>query len=285
MILGTPPVRTRRDGPVEVRALTWRRDWKNMVWALKSFYHFAGVDYPLHLHDGGLSPQQVPKLLAHFPDAIFVGREEADRRVAEMLRERGLTRCLEYRLKNPSTRKLFDFFMFSDAEYIVSIDSDIVFFDRPDLLLVPPEGVDKNRYNRDSAPWYSMTPEELERAFGIRPPDRINSGLSVIRNATVDFEAIERWLNHPVMFENAWVTEQTLHALFSTVHGVEFLPDSYLVGDKPGLPEGLVCKHYPGYFRRWLYREGMRYLVRDNFLKTLNASAPARSAPTHSAPV
>jgi len=190
MILGTPPVRTRRDGPVEVRALTWRRDWKNMVWALKSFYHFAGVDYPLHLHDGGLSPQQVPKLLAHFPDAIFVGREEADRRVAEMLRERELTRCLEYRLKNPSTRKLFDFFMFSDAEYIISIDSDIVFFDRPDLLLVPPEGVDKNRYNRDSAPWYSMTPEELERAFGIRPPERINSGLSIIRNATVDFEAI-----------------------------------------------------------------------------------------------
>jgi len=87
------------------------------------------------------------------------------------------------------------------------------------------------------------------------------------------------------MFENAWVTEQTLHALFSAVHGVEFLPDSYLVGDKPGLPEGLVCKHYPGYFRRWLYREGMGRLVRNNFLKALSASTPTRSTPARSTPV
>ena len=260
-ILGSPPIRTARSGPVEVRALTWDRDWKNLLWALKSFYHFARVDYPLFIHDGGLRPGQAEKLRRHFPDATFVGLDEADGRIRGHLS--GRPRSLEYRLQNPSTRKLFDFFAFSKADYLLSIDSDIVFFGRPDLLLVPPEGLDRNRYNRDIGFWYSMTVDELREAFGIAPPERINSGLSVIKRDSIDFDAIEDWLGHPKMFADKWVTEQTLHALCSTVHGVEFLPETYLVANEAGLDPSLVCKHYPGFFRKYLYTEGMARLLRD----------------------
>ncbi len=270
-ILGTPPVRTAAVGPVEVRVLTWRRDWINMIWALKSFYHYAGVDYPLHIHDGGLSPGQNEKLQEHFPNARLIGRAEADERIRTRLEK--LPRSLEYRLGNPSTRKLFDFFAFSTAEYVVSIDSDIVFFRRPEQLLVPPEGLAKNRYNRDSAFWYSMGVEELEAAFGVAPPPRINSGLSVVRRSSIQFTAIETWLGHPKLFADKWVTEQTLHALCSTVHGVEFLPDSYFVATEPGLPPDVVCKHYPGFFRGLLYTEGMAKLIADGFLRELKGAS------------
>ena len=40
-ILDTPPVYTSTIGSVEVRVITWRRDWIEMVWALKSFYHYS----------------------------------------------------------------------------------------------------------------------------------------------------------------------------------------------------------------------------------------------------
>lgn len=268
-ILGTPPIRTRREGPVEVRALTWRRDWMNLLWALKSFYHFAEVDYPLFIHDGGLAPGQAEQILAHFPDATLIPRSESDVHVEDELRRRGHARSLEYRRRNPSTRKLFDFFLFSSAEYQVAIDSDIVFFARPDLLIVPPEGVAVNRYNRDEAEFYSMTPDELEAAFGLRPPPMINSGLAVIRRESIDFAAIDRWLAHPTLFADTWVTEQTLHALCGAAYGVELLPDSYLVSTKAGLSPGLVCKHYPSFFRVWLYREGMRHLIETGFLRAL----------------
>lgn len=283
-ILGTPPVRTR-PGPdrVEVRALTWRRDWMNLLWALKSFYHFARVDYPLYIHDGGLLPEQFAKIRRHFPDAVLVPREQADVRVQEELARRGLTRSLEYRLKNPSTRKLWDFFAFSTADYLISIDSDIVFFRRPDLLL-PDPGAEPacNLYNRDASDqWYSMTPDELEAAFGIRPRPRVNSGLSLVRRESIDFEAIERWLHHPPMFDNNWVTEQTLHALCATLHGMDFLPETYLVDTEPGgMTDDLVCKHYPGFFRKHLYREGMHRLIRSGFLDELRRAprgAPAAS--------
>ena len=49
----TPPILTDTDGPAELRVLTWRRDWRNAIWALKSFYHFAGVAYPLVIHIQG----------------------------------------------------------------------------------------------------------------------------------------------------------------------------------------------------------------------------------------
>ena len=278
-ILGTLPLRTGRSGPVEVRVLTWRRDWINVIWAVKSYYHFAGVDYPLYIHDGGMAPGQDRELMRHFPDATYMPAPEADRFVAEELTRRGLKRALAYRAKNPSTRKLFDFFLKSTADYQVCIDSDIVFFSRPDLLIVPPEGVPVNRYNRDTAFWYSMTPDEMDAAFGVKPPERINSGLAVIARSSIDFDAIDRWLENPKLFADAWVTEQTLHALCSTVHGVEFLPDTYMIGTEPGMCDGIVCKHYPGYMRYALYSEGMKKLIDEGFLKALE------SGRRHTAPV
>ena len=269
-ILDTPPVRTAAAGPVEVRVLTWRRDWVNMVWALKSFYQYAGVDYPLVIHDGGLLPRQAAALRSHFPDAGFVPAAGADARFPAELRRRGLARCAEYRSKNVSTRKLFDFFLDSTAEYVLCIDSDIVFFRRPDLLIVPPQGVARNRYNEDDGYWYTMPLDELAAAFGVRPPPGVNSGLAVVRRESIDFAAVERYLEHPRLFADPWVTEQTLHALLSTTYGLELLPRTYRVGGPAGLTPDLVCKHYPGTHRPLLYTEGMRHLFDAGLVAALN---------------
>ena len=285
-ILQTPPVQTSVRGNVEVRALTWRRDCLDLIWALKSFYHFSETDYPLLIHDGGLLDFQVALLRRHFPDATIVGRAEADDRVDEILRARGLGRCREYRSLNITTRKLFDFFLLSSADYLISIDSDILFFRKPELLLVPRGGIGKNRYNRDQGSWYAMTPDEMEASFGIRPPEFINSGLSVIRKDTIDFDSIERWLEHPKLFQDRWVTEQTLHDLCAARCGAELLPDTYLVSTEPGLSVDTVCKHYPGFFRPLHYEEGMRRLVVMGFLDRLRraemSGATRRTEPVRS---
>ena len=268
-ILSTPPIETPRSGSVEVRALTWRRDCLDLMWALKSFYFFSECQYPLYIHDGGLAANQVDLLQKHFPRAIVISAAQADRDVAAKLRERGLKRCMEYRALNITTRKLFDFFLLSSAKYLVSIDSDILFFAKPELLSVPPQGIAKNRYNKDDGYWYSMPLDELEASFGIRPPAEINSGLSVIRRDSINFDRIECWLANPKLCADRWVTEQTLHALSSTLHGVELLPDTYCVSTRPGLAPGIVCKHYTGFFRHLHYEEGMQYLIETGFLDRL----------------
>lgn len=268
LILDTPPIRTARDGRVEVRILTWQRDWINAMWALKSFYHFACVDYPLYIHDGGLTEEQVERLRAHFPDAGVILRPQADAQMIADLAGRGLQNCLGYRSKHPFALKLLDFFHLSCAEYVISIDSDILFFRRPAELLIRNGENPPNRYNRDPGYWYSASADKLESQFRVRPAPSINAGLSLIRKGTIHFDAIEKWLSDGDAFTDLWLAEQTLHAMCAALHSYELLPDTYLVSTELGPLTGLISKHYPGFFRPYLYQEGMKYLVRTGFLGT-----------------
>lgn len=278
-ILHTLPLHTAAQGPIEIRVLTWRRDWINLIWALKSFYYFAGVDYPLFIHDGGLLPANVRGLLQHFPDAHFVSAREADTYVRRQFYKQRLQRCLAYRKRNVPSRKLFDFFSMSTADCILIIDSDIVFFQKPVELCVEPSSIRKNLYHIDQQYAYALTPEELQSSFGITPVSRIACGLGLVKRESINFDAIERWLTHPKLFADSWLGEQTLHALSSTVYGVDFLPDTYRVSTHRGLSPELVCKHYPGFFRPLLYEEGMSHLTRVGFLRALMEPA-ARSYST-----
>ena len=273
-ILNTPPLRTAGSGQVEVRVLTHRRDWINAIWALKSFYHHAQVDYPLFIHDGGLNAAQGHYLLEHFPDATILPQDETTRVVTEALRRRGLEHCAEARTRFFMTQKLFDVTLMSRAENLLLIDSDIIFFRRPDALIVPPEELAVNKYNADSEEpcYYSASPEELERAIGVRPVRRVNAGLALIRRWTIDPDQIERWLEYPAFFEHPWLIEQTLHALCSTVHGIELLPPTYMLDMAPGLRDDVVCRHYPGVCRSLLYTEGMTRLLEQGFLNELCTS-------------
>jgi hypothetical protein len=268
-ILRTGAVPTARAGDIEVRVLTWRRDWLNMLWALKSFYFHSQVRYPLFIHDGGLEPAQMEQLQQHFPQATLIPARQADGEVNAILTQRGWHRAAEYRRRNQSTRKLFDFFLLSSAHVQINIDSDIVFFQRPDELLGPVQAGEPSRYNRDEAFWYSMTLDELEQSFGIRPPDRLNSGLCRVRRETIDIDRVNGWLHNEVLFANEWVTEQTLHALLAAVHGVQLLDERYQVSTDAGFVPGCIAKHYPGFYRPLLYQEGMRRLQREGFLEKL----------------
>jgi len=88
------------------------------------------------------------------------------------------------------------------------------------------------------------------------------------------FDNIEDWLRNPKLAADHWVTEQTLHAPYSTIYGVEFLPDTYCVSSGPGLTPSTVSKHYAGKDKRFLYAEGMRRLMNDGLIQKLKASAP-----------
>jgi hypothetical protein len=267
----TPPVITDTHGPIEVRILTWRRDWRNAVWALKSFYAHAGVRYPLFIHDGGLLSAQTAALRRHFPAATIVMADAADAEVEQTFERAGHLNSLRYRRKNGLTRQLFDFFMLSEAEQVITIDSDVLFFARPSELIGPRPAGAPNLYTRDSAYFYSMTLDELQAALGVRPPPYYNTGVCLVSRRSIDFALIERCLAEPKMFADSWITEQTLHAITGSAYGSDYLPDSYVIEPRPAMPRDAVCKHYPGLYRQRLYDEGMAYLQDNGFIERLHA--------------
>jgi hypothetical protein len=265
-ILNTRPIECGKDATCEIHTLTSAGDWLNLVWALKSFYHYSGRRYGLCIHDdGSLEPSAIDTLAAHFPGARIVRRTQADREVPPGLA--GYPRCLEFRRTNLLAPKLFDFAHYLSADRMLLVDSDILFFSRPDELLrrIDDPAYILNSVNADCASEYTVESDEAARRWGIALTPRFNSGLGVIHRGSLRLDWIEEFLESPVAAGHFWRIEQTLFALTSSRFGVELLPEEYAVrldGEVGSAP----CRHYVGDIRHLMYGEGMRRLVKSGFL-------------------
>jgi hypothetical protein len=162
------------------------------------------------------------------------------------------------------------------APYLLSLDSDVLFFTRPaELLDAARDVLTYAVFNRDLGSSYCIPVEVSKRRWGLEPVACINAGLGVWPRRAFPLEAIEEFLAAPELATGG-LTEQTVHALFAARHGVRFLSDRYAVTRGPGLvtPAGepLVARHYPAYTRHLLFEEGIPHLRRHGFLRALGAA-------------
>jgi hypothetical protein len=280
-ILRTPPVRTRppeggTPAGCEVHILVWDRDHLMGLWAAKTFYAAAGVDWPLFWHQGGpLSPKAAGRLRGHFPDSRLMTMDAADRAVNAALDAAGLAHLRAARAWAFMLRKLVDPVVFGRARHLLLLDTDVLFFARPaELLGAVAEASPVGVFNRDLKDWYTVTSEFARERFGIELPDRLNAGFGLVPRATIDLERADRWLAAaPELLSEPWLTEQTIQALFAGVNGVRFLSDAYRLSSEPGLTaadgRGLVAKHYVSHPRPLMFREGIPHVLRSGLLGSL----------------
>jgi hypothetical protein len=236
------------------------------LWAAKSFYSKAGVTWPLVWHQGGpISPSGRLALAMHFPDSTFLSRAEADTRVEWELAARGLLHCRRARRRSFMLLKLVDCLLLSRADYLLLLDSDVLFFDKPTLLLdAVRTGQPDALFNRDSRSWYSLAPEVARARYGVEPLPELNAGLGLIRREAWPIDLVERYLADPDILREPWLTEQTANALLAAGANTALLPDTYACSTSPGLTStsghSLVAKHYPSHPRPLFFREGIPHL-------------------------
>jgi hypothetical protein len=275
-ILTTPPIITDPVGttPVELHVLCYERDYLCALWALKSFYHFAGVTCPLIIHvQGDVSRRVIVRLRRHFPAARVIAQAEADVAVETWLRSRGLVRLLAARQRTPFMLKLTDFPVLSESTHLLTLDSDVLFFRSPaELVTAVRAPSPMSLFQRDPESTYNISEERALSELGIRLAPKVNTGIMVFPRESLDLLSCEEYLGNPdVARPTGWI-EQTLHALCASAHGsVTYLPDSYLVSLATNVDlESLVARHYAGPSRPLLTSEGMQELVRAGFLDRLN---------------
>jgi hypothetical protein len=268
-VLATPPAATAPHGSraaAEVHLLCCRWDYLPAVWALKTFYHHAGVDFPLAIHVNGTAPAHLPRRLrAHFPNARLILQDEADREASSLLAKRGLPRLRSARAGSAFMLKLTDFALFAAAPNVIGLDSDVLFFARPQELLSAlgrPGGL--HLFQQDPQSTYNVSEEEAERDLGVRLAPRVNTGIMTYPTASLDLALCERYLEHPRVARLTGFIEQTLYALHASEKNlVAHLPRPYLVDLRPGLPyDGVVARHYAGPSRPLLTCEGMPIALR-----------------------
>lgn len=278
-ILGTPPVETEtvhQHGPVEVHLLCHERDYLQAIWALKSFYRYSDVTYPLVIHvQGRAYGRMATRLQRHFPAARIVLQHEADAVVEEWLSRRGLLRLLSARRTSPYMLKLTDFLLMSRAVHLLTIDSDVLFFRCPtDLLAASEKPLSVNLFQRDPANNYNLSREQALADLGIALAPRINVGLMLFARESIDLFRCEEYLAHPDVAGSGPFLDQTLYALCASEQGkVAYLPDNYLVSldDRVNL-QHVIARHYAGPSRPALTSEGIPALIQSGFLEDLYIS-------------
>ncbi|MBF2074609.1 MAG: hypothetical protein IGS50_12725 [Synechococcales cyanobacterium C42_A2020_086] len=268
-ILATKPITQTSDRTCEVHVLTCAKDWLNLIWTLKTFYHYSKRQYALCIHDDGtLTENEHAVFQHHFPQARIIDRPSADAKVLSELQ--AYPRCLEFRKTNHLAPKVFDFASYLESDRMLLLDSDILFFAEPTELLrrIEDSNYCLNTVNGDVSSAYTVDPQTVQAQFGFLVIERFNSGLGLIHKQSMRLDWIEEFLALPDIIGHFWRIEQTLYALCSSRYGVELLPDEYTVRleeNKKGLPS----RHYVGAIRHLMYAEGMRQLVRQGFLKAL----------------
>lgn len=269
-ILKTKPVEGISDKKCEIHVLTSSADFLNLIWALKSFYHYSEVSYTLCIHDdGSLGIEHIDVLANHFPGARIISRQQADQEVLPTLEK--FPHSYQFRKQNHLAPKLFDFIHYLESDRMLLLDSDILFFSKPQELIhrIEDRSYRWNTVNADVQSSYTVAQTDVLKQCGFSMIDRFNSGLGLIQKESIRLEWIEAFLQLPDVMGHFWRIEQTLFALCSSKYGVELLPESYDVFLQGGKCN-LQSRHYVGAIRHLMYKEGMRQLVQRGFLKQIS---------------
>ncbi len=168
------------------------------------------------------------------------------------------------RLDYPHLRKLTDLHCAATGWTLV-LDSDMLFFRRPDALLDWIERPDRPVFMQDVATSYGYSDALLNELTGRAMPERINVGLYALDGATIDWARTETWCAEQLRREGPhYLQEQALVAMLLALRDPVALPDrDYVV--MPSLAEGrdptAALHHYVASAKRSYFQRCWRRVV------------------------
>lgn len=242
--------------------LTGRRYWYQTAFCLRSLALASGRPLaPRVLDDGSLTPEQVAVLRRICPALTVEGGAEIEARLDEFLPVARFPALRARRREFPLLRKLTDPHA-GRAGWRLLLDSDLLFFRRPDALLA--------WWNAPAAP---LRAEDLDNAYGYplalldelagrAVPRRVNTGLLGLRSEEIDWERLEHWCRELLARGGPqYYQEQALAALHLAGRDcVVPAPDDYVLLPRP--PEALACRavmhHYVAESKRWYFQHNWR---------------------------
>ena len=250
--------------PVSVHVLVSSKTWHGGLLAAISFELLTGRRWQMFVHDDGTVGEQARRRIERtLPGVRFVPRVEADERAREFLRSEPVT--LDHRSRHNLFLKIFDVPAFATGSKFVMLDSDVIFFRRPQEILDWALGDgDGCFYNEDTKEKYCIPRPQIEEALGFPLWPSFNSGLVLMPLAAIDLGLAARFLrefettaHHPQFFE------QTLYCVMGSAWGRGgALPRKYEINWGYLKSKGAVCRHYVGKFKHdLLYIEGAPMLA------------------------
>ncbi len=218
-IFTSAPTPANPGGDFELHLLICERDLLRGMWALKSFYRYAGLDPKLVIHnDGSLSDHSIRTLQSHFPGCDLVDGKQ----VEEAMGEYPVIRY--YRKKHVLARKIIDVLLAARSGYVMVMDTDVLWFGESDRI---------KECVKESRPFYvpgirdalARNTPFLNKHCDLFPAPNVNSGMIGFRlDDFLDFAFIESALDKMIHIPPELVTESIGFPVPETVKQGNFDP-------------------------------------------------------------
>ncbi len=249
------------DAP-EVCFLTGRKFWYQTAFCCWSLSQESGREFaPVFMDDGTFDDALRAEGLRLFPGARFFNRAEIEERLDAHLPAARFPALRAQRRTYVHLRKLTDAHAGRRGWRLV-LDSDMLFFRRPDALLAWLAAPDRPIHMLDVQDAYGYPAATLAALAGRPVPEKINVGICGLRSDAIDWEKLEYWC-HELLARHgsSYYLEQALVALLLANAAPLRLPATdYLL-----LPTEAECRaptaalhHYVAESKRGYFRHAWR---------------------------
>lgn len=260
---------------LELHLLTGSRFWDQTAFCLWTFARQSGRTLaPVIYDDGTLASSECDHLRRLFPAIRFVSKPAAAAALETRLPAATYPFLHDRWRHYPNIRKLIDPHLGSTGWKLV-IDSDLLFFRRPDFLLNWLDTPDRPLHAVDNETSYGYDRSLMDRLAGAHVDDLVNVGLTGLRSDTLDWDRIEYFCRELITASGThYFLEQALIAMLVAGRERAIAPAAdYITCPVP--PEANACRavmhHYVAHSKPWYFRQ--------NWRTTLTLPSPSPSLP------
>jgi hypothetical protein len=213
--------------------------------------------------DGTLDAATRAAIASVVPWAVFIDAATLEEKLDRLLPESRFPTLRARRLEYPHLRKLTDIHL-GQADWGLVLDSDVLFFRRPDAVL---EWFEDPRaiYMQDIRNAYGYTAALMQELAGCNVPDKVNVGLYALDRNLIDWNRLEYWCRIQIEREKRnYLQEQGLTALLiAKQKGSPLSASDYVL--MPDIDEGFAPKaimhHYVSQSKRSYFQHGWTLLA------------------------
>ncbi len=251
--------------PLELHLLTGRNFWYQTAFCLWTLARQSGRTLaPVIYDDGSLAPEYRAPLARLFPAIRFVERREIVSRLNEFLPATRFPALRERWSNYPNLRKLTDPHVGASGWKLV-IDSDLLFFRKPDFLLTWLDSPTRPLHAVDCETSYGYTRPLMNDLAGTAVADLVNVGLTGLNSSELDWDRLERWCATLIARERtSYYLEQALIAMLLAGRSCDIAPAADYV-TLPVEPEASQCRavmhHYVADSKRAFFQKNWRRAI------------------------
>jgi hypothetical protein len=254
------PSLTPSSNPDKIYFLSGRRFWYQTCFCAYSMITQSGVYLrPVIYDDGTLSPSYQDAIRRIFPDAEIIAAEAIAAQLDQALPVHSFPTLRSRRLEYFNLRKLTDIHAGSQGWKLV-LDSDMLFFRRPEFLLNWLQDPQNPCYMVDVATAYGYSEKLMTRLAGTSIPDRVNVGICGLNSTAIDWEELEYWCKTMIETEGTnYYQEQAMAAMLMARFPSAVAPaeEYVLMPDRAEVKAPrAVMHHYVADSKFWYFRYG-----------------------------